>query len=219
MDINKLFQIADAAKHIQDYSIANAIFAVIAKAAIDSQSFGSTCEPNKEAAKIHFQLETEGDDLIESLSDPDGYGYYDLPRLMKWGEKMMGTPGALEAHVLCIPLPLVSRYFCNMFVRLMPRETHNMGGGIIERSQHERKFWRLSHNPQRVEAWRRFLEEVSQDEIDTAKALILRQHEPEMPEYEPEPVEEQWPGQATLAKLKANITDFDTLEVEEYAEC
>ena len=60
MNINKLFRIADAAKHIQDYGIANAIFAVMAHEAINNQAFGSCIEPDAEAKKILFQIEMEG---------------------------------------------------------------------------------------------------------------------------------------------------------------
>lgn len=182
MNVNNLFVIADAAKHIQAYDIANSIFAVLAKIAIDNKSYGSTIEPDAEAKRINFQIEMEGDDLIESLSDQDGAGYYDLPRLVKWGEKLMGTNGRLESHALCIPLPLVSRYFCNMIVRLMNRETHNMGGGILDRPQHQRQYWRLGHDSEKTNAcyrdlWRRFREEVSQENINLACSLILRQQE------------------------------------------
>lgn len=220
MNINKLFQIADAAKHIQAYDIANAIFAVLANEAINNQTFGSCIEPNAEAKKIHFQIEMEGDDLIESLAYPNSAGYYDLPRLVKWGDKLMGTNGALESHVLCIPIPLVSRYFCNMLVRLMDRETHNMGGGILERPAHDRQYWRLGHDTEKVEACRRDLtrrmyDEVSQEEIELACRLILAT--PAEPEYQPEPIEEVYLGPATLARLKANVEDFESLEVEEYA--
>ena len=217
MNINKLFQIADAAKHIQAYDIANAIFAVLAKEAINSKAFGSCIEPNAEAKKIHFQIEMEGNDLIESLAYPNSAGYYDLPRLVKWGDKLMGTNGALESHVLCIPLPLVSRYFCNMLVRLMNKETHNMGGGILDRPTHERQYWRLGHDTKKVEScrrdlWRRLHEEVSQDEIDAACRLILA-HE----EYQPVTAEDIYLEPATLAKLKANVEDFESIEIEEYA--
>jgi len=223
MNINKLFQIADAAKHIQAYDIANTVFAAIAQHAINNQAFGSCIEPDAEAQKINFQIEMEGDDLIESLSDPNGAGYYDLPRLTKWGDKLMGTNGALESHVLCIPLPLVSRYFCNMLVRLMDKETHNMGGGMLERTTHERKYWRLGHDTEKVEACRRdlhrrLLGEVNQDEIDYACRLILAKAEPEYEEFRPEPAEEVWLGPATLAKLKASVEDFEALETEEYYE-
>ena len=224
MNINNLFIIADAAKKIQDYSIANAVFAVIAKAAIDNQAFGSTHSPDVEASKIHFQFETEGDDLIESLAYPNTVGYYDLPRLMKYGEPMVDINGKLDMYTLCIPLPLVSRYFCNMMVSLMDRETYNMEPAIIEREQHDRQYWRLSHDPQRVEAcrrdlWRRLLVEASQEQIDEAKNLILFQHVAELPEYEPEPVEEQWRwlNPATLAKLKT-AEEFEVLEEYEYTE-
>ena len=223
MNINNLFRIADAAKHIRDYSIANAIFAVIAKAAIDNKLFGLYIEPNPEAVQVHFQIETEGDDLIESLAYPNSAGHYDLSRLVKWGEPLLGTNRSLESHVLCIRLPLVSRYFCNMLVRLMDRETLNMGGGILERPAHEWKYWRLGHDAERVEACRRdlrrrLLEEVSQEEIDSACYLILAQVEPEYEEYVTPAIyeEPQWLGPATLVKLKATVEDFEALEIDEY---
>ena len=164
----------------------------------------------------------EGDDLIESLAYPNSAGYYDLPRMVKWGDKLMGTNGALESHILCIPLPLVNRYFCNMLVRLMSKETHSMGGGILERPTHERQYWRLGHDTERVEAcrrdlWRRFHEEVSQDEIDAACHLILARLAPEYEEFQPVPAEDVYIGPATLAKLKANVEDFESMAVEEYA--
>lgn len=210
MNINKLFTIANAAKNIAAYDIANDIFAVIASEAIKNQAFSMSRYPNKEAKKVSFQIETEGDDLIESLSDPDGYGYYDLPRLVKWGEPLMGTAGQLESHVLCIPLPLVSRYFCNMLVRLMHRETHNIGPGIVERNDHSRSPWRLGHDAEKRDAcyrdlYRRFLEEVSQEEIGIAKRKILRHTEPEKSEVEQSDI--------VLVSLKSYC-----LDIEEYAE-
>ena len=223
MKINKLFAIADAAKHIQAYDIANAIFAVIAKAAIDNKSFGSCIEPNAEAKKVHLQIEMEGDDLIESLSDPNGTGYYDLPRLVKWGEPLLGTNRSLESHVLCIPLPLVSRYFCNMLVRLMNKETHNMGGGILDRPAHERKYWRLGHDAERVEACRRdlrrrLLEEVSVSYIEGACALILAQPKTEREDHAAPVIDEepQYLGPATLAKLREIMPNEDYSDYEEY---
>lgn len=213
MNINKLFQIADAAKHIQAYDIANTVFAVLAQHAINNKSYGCTTSPDPEAQKVHFQIEMEGDDLIESLSDPNGAGYYDLPRLVKWGDKLMGTNGALESHILCIPLPLVSRWFTNHMVRLMDKETHNIGGGILERQIHERQYWRLGHDEGRIEAcrrdlWRRLHDEVSASFVEDACALILAPDEPEE--------EEQiFLGPETLAKLKTSVENFES--IEEYA--
>lgn len=180
MNINNLFTIADAAKMIQAYDIANSIFAVIAEAAITNQAFCHTRKPDDEATHINFQIETEDDDLIEILSDPNNAGYFALPRLVKWGKPLIGTSQMLESHVLCIPLPLVSRYYCNMMVRLMKKETYNMGSAIIDRDKHCRHFWRLKHDNERKEACRRDLlrrlfDEVSQDEIDEACKKILNQ--------------------------------------------
>lgn len=222
MNINTLFRIADAAKHIQAYDIANAIFAVIAAEAIKSKAFGGVAEPNPEAVRVHFQIEMEGDDLIESLAYPNTVGYYDLPRLTKYGERQMGGP--YEAFALCIPLPLVSRYFCNMLVRLMDRESHNMGGGILDRPPHERKYWRLSAEKTeacRRDLWRRLYEEVAPEEVESSKLLILAQSEPEYEEYSA-PIasedEAQWLGPATIARLKAAAEDFESLVVEDYAD-
>jgi hypothetical protein len=212
MNINNLFDIADAAKMVQAYDIANTIFAVIANEAVDNQAFGSTVTPDTEARQINFQIETEDDDLIEILSDQDGAGYYALPRLTKYGRRLLG--GRTEVHVLCIPLPLVSRFYCNMFVRLMHRETNMMGPAILERGEHSRGFWRL--NAERTEAcrrdlMRRLLDEVSLEEIELARFKILRE-EPryqQVTDYDEEP---QYLGPATLAKLTANVDDFESYE-------
>lgn len=218
MNINKLFDIADAAKMIQAYDIANTVFAVIANEAIANQAFGVKTEPDAEAQRINFQIETEDDDLIEILCDQDGAGYYALPRMTKYGRRLLG--GRTEVHVLCIPLPLVSRFYCNMFVRLMYRETYNMGPAILDRGEHSRGFWRL--NAERTEAcrrdlMRRLLEEVSVEEIELARFKILREDRQYQPvqDYDEEP---QYLGPATLAKLTANVDDFVAYDDESFEE-
>ena len=188
MSINTLFRIADAAKNCGMYDIANAAFAVLAYQAIAAQRFGSHAETS-DASRVAFLYECDGDDIIGSLADPDGAGYYDLPALSFHGETLLG--GASEAHYLCVPLPLVSRFFINNMVRLI-RKDDTYGTCWIERRTHERRHWRLS--PERCEAarrdlWRRLIAEVGEDFVQMAAGAILysepdAQPEPEFEEYE-----------------------------------
>lgn len=178
MSINTLFRIGDAAKNCGMYDIANAVFAVIAYQAISAQRFGSQREES-DASRVHFLYEYDGDDIIGALSDPDGQGYYDLPALSFYGPTLMG--GASEAHYLCIPLPLVSRFFTNNMVRLIPRDD-TYCTCWVERRRHERRHWRLSHERReaaRRDLWRRLLEEVGEEFVQMACSAILYSEPPD----------------------------------------
>jgi len=167
------------------YDIANAAFSVIAYQAIAAQRFGSHAETS-DASRVAFLYECDGDDIIGALADPDGKGYYDLPALSFNGPTMMG--GASEAHYLCIPLPLVSRFFTNNMLRLI-RKDDTYGTCWIERRQHERRHWRLSNERRaaaRRDLWRRLLEDVGEEFVQMACSAILHIE----PELEPEAFEE-----------------------------
>ena len=108
-NINKLFALAENAKNIQDYKTANEIFAVLAIGALDDGS------------GLHFQYEQANDNLIRSLSDPDGDGYYDLPAVAD-----------ANGNYPCIPLPLVSESFMDDFIK--------KGAIFQERQEHNREY-------------------------------------------------------------------------------
>lgn len=174
MSINTLFRIGDAAKNCGMYDIANAAFAVIAYQAISAQRFGSHAEKS-DASRVHFLYESDGDDIIGSLADPDGMGYYDLPALSfyVYGPTLMG--GQRESHYLCIPLPLVSRWFTNHMIRLITKDTPN-GTCWIDRRPHSRSFWRMSYERQqaaRRDLWRRLVEEAGEEMLCYARNLVL----------------------------------------------
>ncbi len=202
MSINKLFRVADAAKDCGMYDIANAAFAVIAYQAIAAQRFGSHAETS-DASRVAFLYECDGDDLIGALTDPDGIGYYDLPALSFHGPTLMG--GASEAHYLCIPLPLVSRFFINNMVRLI-RKDDTYGTCWVERRSHERRHWRLSNErweAARRDLWRRLLAEVGEDFVQMAAGAILYiEPEPEaFEEYEQPEAFEEYEQPEILRKL------------------
>lgn len=213
MNIENLFIIANAAKNIQAYDIANQAFAVIAHQAITNQGYGMTIDPNEQSYKVAFLYESDSDDLIGSLSDQDGAGYYDLPKLTMHGRRC--------SYQLCIPLPLVSRWYCNWMLRLIARDYHN-STSYVERGEHDRNFWRLGHNQEKADAcyrdlWRRFRAEVDQEQIDLACSLVLRQREV-VEEYAPVTNEEvRYLGPDTLAKLLANHESHED-EYEVYSE-
>lgn len=189
MSINTLFRIADAAKNCGMYDIANAAFAVIAYQAISAQRFGSQWEES-DAHRVHFLYESDGDDLIGSLADPEGIGYYDLPAVSFHGPPLMG--GALEAHYLCIPLPLVNRFFTNNMIRLV-RKDDTYGTCWVERRSHERRHWRLSRErceAARRDLWRRLVAEVGEDFVQMAAGAILYSEPDAQPKPEPEMFEE-----------------------------
>lgn len=189
MSINTLFRIGDAAKNCGMYDIANAAFAVIACQAISAQRFGSQREES-DASRVHFLYEYDGDDIIGSLADPDGMGYYDLPALSFYGPTLMG--GQRESHYLCIPLPLISRFFANNMIRLV-RKDDTYGTCWVERRSHERRHWRLSHERReaaRRDLWRRLVAEVGEDFVQMAAGAILRTGHDGQPKPEPEMFEE-----------------------------
>ena len=184
MNINNLFRIAEAAKNVGDYGIANACFAVIASQAIIAQKFGSRVS-DCDAARVAFLYESDDDDIIGALADPDGAGYYDLPALSYYGTTLMG--GETESHYLCIPLPLVSRWFTNHMVKLMGRETPN-GTVWVDRREHRRSFWRMSwerREAARRDLSRRLVEEAGELLYDACN-LVLYQEPESKPESEPE---------------------------------
>ena len=185
MSINTLFRIGDAAKNCGMYDIANAAFAVIAYQAISAQRFGSHAEKS-DASRVHFLYESDGDDIIGSLADPDGMGYYDLPALSFYGPTLMG--GQRESHYLCIPLPLVSRFFANNMIRLV-RKDDTYGTCWVERRSHERRHWHLSHERReaaRRDLWRRLVAEVGEDFVQMACSAILYSEPPAQLAPEPE---------------------------------
>lgn len=93
-NINKLFDTAEKAKSIQDYEVANKIFAVLATAALDDNS------------GLHFEYEQANGGLVQAIANPDTYGYYDLPAVAD-----------ANGNYLCIPLPLVSQSFMDDFIK------------------------------------------------------------------------------------------------------
>lgn len=117
-NINKLFDIAESAKSIQDYGLANKAFAVLATAALDDNS------------GLHFEYEQANDDLIQSLANPDADGYYDLPAVAD-----------VNGNYLCIPLPLVSQSFVNDFIKkgaiYQERREHSREYSVLEGAELE----------------------------------------------------------------------------------
>jgi hypothetical protein len=172
MNINTIFRIADAAKNIRDYKIANAAFAVIAACAVNAKKYGSQVG-DCDASRVAFLYEYDHDDIIGALADPDGAGYYDLPALSFYGPTLMG--GETESHYLCIPLPLVSRWFTNHMIRLITKDTPNETCWI-DRRPHSRSFWRMSYERQqaaRRDLWRRLVEEAGEEMLCYARNLVL----------------------------------------------
>lgn len=191
----RLFDLAHAAKQCGEYQLANQIFAVLAYTAISGNV-------GEYGVYIGYEQDPGRDDIIESLSDPDGAGYYDLPFLFSTAN-----------DYTCIPLPLVSRHFMNHIVWRCAVWCDRDEDG------HIRNHWRLSHDAKRQEAaqrdlWRRFSELVPDEMIALAVRAILAP--PEIEEAEPVTAEEvemaDLLGPATLAKLRAPIE----AELEEY---
>ena len=110
MNIKNLFTLADSAKQIREYELANTIFALLAHHAITNPQSG-----------IKFVYELSGDDIIENLANPHTSGYHDLPAVTYGND-----------CYLCIPIPLVNREFMNQFICSNPM--------VIERSYHDRNY-------------------------------------------------------------------------------
>lgn len=120
--IQKLFAIEDAAKNVGLYDIANSVFATLLAAYQAAAS-----EENSVLADIIVAIETEGD-VAESLAEPEGSGYYDLPNLL-----LNGAEGIMAG--MCIPLPLLSEKALKYL-----GECYSDGSlWVIERGEHSRK--------------------------------------------------------------------------------
>jgi hypothetical protein len=197
MDTKNLFQLADAAKNCGDYELANQIFACLAFQAI-------TGDPGANNVWIGYEQDPSREDIVENLADPDCAGYYDLPFLFDG-----------DGNYVCIPLPLVSRHFCNHVVWRCQAWSDR------EQGDHSRKHWRLSHSDDNRQTasrdlWRRFRIECAPQYIQIATNIILRQFTEE-PIAEPVTGEElRYLGPETLAKLKDPILEFEEYE-EEFA--
>lgn len=71
MNINTIFRIADAAKNIRDYKIANAAFAVIAACAVIAKKYGSQVG-DCDASRVAFLYEYDHNDIIGALASTSG---------------------------------------------------------------------------------------------------------------------------------------------------
>jgi hypothetical protein len=160
MNVEKLFRLADEAKDAYNYRFANKVFAVLAFEAIMAQKYGKP-SAGDDIHRIRFFYETDADDVIEAMCSPYGTGYYDLPALSFSGEG--------GNYYLCIPLPLVSRWFLIHMLWLRPH--------IISRGSHDRRHLFLSDEErERVycELERQFAEEVTADVLHAAVRSVLR---------------------------------------------
>lgn len=104
--IQELFDLANEAKSVGHYEIANKVFCILAYMKLNGES------------SLRFVYEWIGErwgDLIEHLANPHddcNGGYYDLPAVAD-----------SNGNYLCIPLPLLSREFMNKFVMAQPEFT------------------------------------------------------------------------------------------------
>ena len=156
MNTNTLFRLADAAKNCGDYELANEIFAVLAQA----------CLENIADIKIGYEQNQDESDIVKNLNAPDGAGYMDLPFLFD------------RENYLCIPLPLVSRYFRNHIVWQCAEWNYR------ERASHNRRHWRLQHDGERNAAARRdlrrrFYNEAAPTKVAQCVGVILKEDEDE----------------------------------------
>ena len=192
MNTQKLFELADAAKNCGEYVLANQIFAVLAHAAI-------TGAPGENDVFIGYEQDPSRDDIVENLADPNWAGYYDLPFVFDNNN-----------NYLCIPLPLVSRHFCNHIV------WRCVAWCDREQCDHSRNHWRLGNHAQAAkrDLWRRFAELADAHTVAAAVRVILAP--PEIEEAAPVVMDEQmqWLGPATLAKLNMAMPEFEEFEEE-----
>ena len=193
MNTNQLFTLASSAKNCGDYLLANEIFAVLAH-----MSISRTAD-----VYIGYEQNPGCDDIVENLFDKDGAGYYDLPFLFD-----------SDGNYLCIPLPLVSRHFCNHIVWNCIKWQDR------EEDSHNRNHWRLGHKPQNAGAAhrdlrRRFHEIVDESYRDMAIDAILQRIENDIDLHPPTfELAEQYLGPATLSKLTSPILPYDEYELE-----
>jgi hypothetical protein len=166
MKLGKLFKIADAAKNIGDYETADRCFAVIAFCAVMAQKHNIILADEAQDVRFVYEYDETDDDwslidtdddwsLNDSLFDPSGIGYYDLVAVALQGQKLLG--GEKEELYLCIPLPLLSRWFLN---RLAEQGEEKLK--LIPRRGHRRRRWRLTR--ERREAASRELRRRLQEE-------------------------------------------------------
>lgn len=113
--IQELFDLANDAKSVEMYEVANKVFCILANMKLNGES------------SLRFVYEWIGErwgDLIEHLANPHddcSGGYYDLPAVADE-----------SGNYLCIPLPLLSREFMNRFIMSQPEFT--------DQAEHDRKY-------------------------------------------------------------------------------
>jgi len=151
MNFDNLFTIADAAKRVGDYEVANWCFAVMALEAI-------TAAEHAEDPKVFFVYEYDDEDIVTALADPHGAGRYDLIAMVGMGED----------DYLCIPMPLVSKWFIN---RLLIDGVY-----MVPRNEYHRKYWRLTEERRAMasrDLRRRLAQEVDEETLERAVRLVL----------------------------------------------
>lgn len=148
--IEKIFAIADAAKDVGEYELANDCFAVISDSVLSP-------EWRESGIFTRFYYEYSEDDIVVSLYSPMREGYYDLIAVR------------VERDYLCIPYPLLSAEFVNKVLR------ENLIS-FIPRLEHRRERLLLS-DEQRNEAIadlrRRLAEEVDEETIIQCRKILF----------------------------------------------
>lgn len=182
-NINKLFDTAEKAKSIQDYEVANRIFAVLATVALAENS------------GLHFEYEQANGGLIQSLANPDTDGYYDLPAVAD-----------ANGNYLCIPLPLVSQSFMDDFIKkgaiYQERQEHNREYSDLEGAELESLGLSI----------RQQFESLMDAEIlERSVAVVLRCTESDDNTADEEDEMIQYLGPSTLANL--NVVDPEKARV------
>ena len=114
-DVRNLFAIAEEAKKIRAYDIANKCFEIL-------MSFAYL---NKGELKLVYEKARDWN-IVDALSDPNGFGYHDLVAVAKGKE------------YLCIPLPLVTQACIDaMLIR---------GLRFVKKHDHNREFVEIAED-------------------------------------------------------------------------